>query len=85
MSYEETQLNEDKSLENSVKIIADHLQLMEKSVKYISGYLKFDLKKDLATSIEPIYKGLSAINGEMKYLGSVIEKAAKSIGGAAHE
>jgi len=84
MSYEETQLNEEKSLEGSVKTIADHLQLIEKSVKYISGYLKFDLKKDLATSIEPIYKGLSAINGEIKYLGTVIERAAKAIGGS-HE
>lgn len=82
MSYDEQQ--GEKSLENSVKTIADHIQLMEKSVKYISGYLKFDLKKDLAASIEPIYKGLSAINGEIKYLGGVVERATKIVGGS-HE
>ena len=58
MSYEEQQ--GEKSLENSVKTIADHIQLMEKSVKYISGYLKFDLK-NLGYILHSIHNGLSTV------------------------
>lgn len=52
-------------------------QSLEKSTRYIAGYLKFDLKKDLQEVIEPIYKHLEAIvnsiDGVSKRVDDVID------------
>ena len=79
MSYE-TQPNEEKTLEKSAKLVAESLQLMEKSVKYISGYLKFDLKKDLSLIMEPICKNLSEINVNISSLEFRVEEIGKMMG-----
>ena len=41
-------------------------QSLEKSTRYIAGYLKFDLKKDLHEIMEPICKRLEAIVESIK-------------------
>ena len=42
---------------------------LEKNTRYISGYLKFDLKKDLQEVMEPICKRLEAIVDSIKAIG----------------
>ena len=46
-------------------------QSLEKSVRYISGYLKFDLKKDLKEVTEPICKCLESI---VEKVGDIIDR-----------
>ena len=46
-------------------------QSLEKSVRYISGYLKFDLKKDLKEVTEPICKCLESI---AEKVGDIIDR-----------
>ena len=76
----EQQNNGEHTLEKSARLIAESLQLIEKSAKYISGYLKFDLKKDLVASMEVISKNLSEINGNISSLEFRVEEIGKMMG-----
>ena len=68
------------SLEKSGRLIAESMQLIEKNTKYISGYLKFDLKKDLAAGMEVISKSLSEVNANIDTLVFRIEEIGKMMG-----
>lgn len=76
----EQQNNGEHPLEKSARLIAESLQLIEKSAKYISGYLKFDLKKDLVASMEVISKNLLEINTNIDSLVFRIEEIGKMMG-----
>ncbi len=72
--------NGEDSLEKSARLIAESIQLIEKSAKYISGYLKFDLKKDLVASMESMCRNLSEINANIDSLGFRVEEIGKMMG-----